>query len=387
MLVAESLDVGGLAEVVASLAQRLPSRGFEIAVLHAPLDGSQPIGRTGQRLIREGVHVLHGDPDSGPDQLRRWHPDVISLHGSADWVRVAAQDGGTPVVETLHGMHEFFDVDPSTLARRFAGAARVVAVSETVRQQFLAVHPEYPGNRVETIPNALASSRPPVHAPRERVRDALGLTDEFLFVSLSRHCLQKNTFGLVSAFTELIPQLPKAHLVVTGRPDDHPYARQVQRLVERGGSRSQIHLRDHLPEPRTLLAAADGFVLDSFFEGWALASMEALALGIPVIMSEVGGAREQLAGATPRGVLVDNPLGDPLAVSWTTMRDARFAQQVNAQQLVESMSTMVSEADLWRSRRAAIAEESQAQFDEDTWLQQHTEVLLSVATRSVSAVD
>ena len=46
--------------------------------------------------------------------------------------------------------------------------------------------------------------------------------------------------------------------------------------------------------PPHLLAAADGFVLDSFFEGWSLASMEALFAGVPMVLSEVGGAREQI---------------------------------------------------------------------------------------------
>jgi glycosyltransferase involved in cell wall biosynthesis len=152
----------------------------------------------------------------------------------------------------------------------------------------------------------------------------------------------------------------------------------VQRLRNDLPCADRIHLRDHAPWPGALLAAADGFVLDSFFEGWSLASMEALAAGLPVVLSDVGGAREQI-GEGERGYLVGNPVGDPLAVDWNSIRAALFAAQPNRDELVGAMSAMVQARDDWRSRREALRAESAVRFHPDRALSGHASVLRDAA--------
>ena len=152
--------------------------------------------------------------------------------------------------------------------------ARVVAVSELVREQYLTRNPTFPRERAVTVPNGVDNlRRRPV--PRSWARDQLGFTDEFLFVSLARYCLQKNTYALLQAFADVAQRCAEVHLLVAGRPDDPVYTRQVGLLAGRLPCASRVHLRGHHPDPAALLAAADAFVLDSFFEGWSLASMEA----------------------------------------------------------------------------------------------------------------
>ena len=68
----------------------------------------------------------------------------------------------------------------------------------------------------------------------------------------------------------------------------------------------------------TLLAGADAFALEFFFEGWSLASVEALFAGLPVVLIKVGWAREQVGDDQRRGLVVSNPLGDPQV--WSTGR-------------------------------------------------------------------
>ncbi|MGO8610190.1 glycosyltransferase, partial [Rhizobium johnstonii] len=68
-------------------------------------------------------------------------------------------------------------------------------------------------------------------------------------------------------------------------------------------------------DARTLLTAADAFVLDSFFEGWPVAATEAAAFGHPVILSDVGGARELVDRDPRRSVLIPNAAGAADGVS------------------------------------------------------------------------
>jgi glycosyltransferase involved in cell wall biosynthesis len=131
-----------------------------------------------------------------------------------------------------------------------------------------------------------------------------------------------------------------------------------------------------------LLTAADGFVLDSFFEGWSLASMEALFAGLPVVLSEVGGAREQIDGSTARGYLVANPLGDPLRVDWEGVGMARYRPQVNRDEFVAAMKRLIADRDDYLANREALATESAARFSAEACLVQHAAVLRAVATGS-----
>ena len=210
------------------------------------------------------------------------------------------------------------------------------------------------------------------------VRERLGLTGQCLFVSLARHCLQKNSYGLVAAFGEFARKHPEAHLVIAGRPEDIRYYRQIARLRDSLPCRERIHLRDHATAPAELLAAADGFVLDSFFEGWPLASMEALFAGVPVVLSDVGGAREQIGDDPSRGYLVSNPLGDPLSVDWDSVGAARYRMQPNRDELVAAMERLVDDREYYLSGREHLAAESAARFSADICLGRHADVLRAV---------
>jgi glycosyltransferase involved in cell wall biosynthesis len=129
-----------------------------------------------------------------------------------------------------------------------------------------------------------------------------------------------------------------------------------------------------------VLAAADAFVLDSFFEGWSLASTEALSAGLPVVLSEVGGAREQVGENGLRGFLVPNPAGgDPDAIDWRTIGRARFCSQVNRVALVEAMCAVVADRDSWREKREELRQDSVKRFSIDVCVQRHAEVLTRAA--------
>jgi glycosyltransferase involved in cell wall biosynthesis len=378
LLVTASLDAGGMDEVVAFLAQRLPASGVDVAVMHAVGDTPSELGRAGNALRAKGIEVVSMHETAGRRWLREWHPDVISAHGAPGWVLEEAASIEIPYVDVLHGMHSLFGVDWSAEEQRSGDVAAVVAVSELVRSQYLAGVPSYPADRVVTIPNGVDTDRQRT-IDRAVARAALGLENEFLFVSLARHCLQKNSFALVSAFDDVASMHRDAHLLVAGRVDDPLYATQVRQLRDRLPDANRIHLRDHAPDPALILSAADAFVLDSFFEGWALASMEALYAGLPTIVSDVGGAREQVGPQGKRGYLVPNPLGDPLIVNWETMRAACYRPQDNRQELVDAMSKVVSERDRWAEQRGELAAESADRFNPDLCVSRHAELLTAVA--------
>lgn len=377
LLVTDSLDVSGMDEFVAFLARGLRGHGVHTAVMIGSDDPGKGVGRLAADLAAEGIDVADPGRAGGAEWMRAWQPDVVSAHGCADWPLEAAADLGIPVVETLHGMHNMFGAPLERVVARRRLLAALVSVSEMVRLQYLALDHDLAADRIITIPNGVDSGRVPA-VSRERARAALGLTDEFLFVSLARHSLQKNGYALASAFDEVAASVPRTHLLVCGRSDDRSYTGQVLALKARLRHGDRLHLRDNTPHVAALLAAADGFALDSFFEGWSLSSMEALATGVPVVMSDVGGAREQLAGGVAKGLLVANPLGDPLAVDWTAIGAARFRPQANRDELVAAL-TSLARGTVALDSRESIAADSLARFDDDLCIARHAHALAAVA--------
>lgn len=382
LIVTSRVDVGGLAEVAALLARKLPDHGMRTAVLDispAPSATGRPSGRIGRALEASGAEIVEADRPRALAWMREWAPDVVSAHGALPaWALPALCQSGVPCVETLHGMHDMFGANWAAEASRAAGLQAIVAVSELVRQQYLAGNPGFPADRVVTIPNGV-DERWRAGADRDAARASLGLGAEFLIVSLARHCLQKNTYALVGAFGEVARWRSEAHLVVSGELEHARYYRRVRRRRESLPCRDRIHLRANAPAPAALLAAADAFALDSFFEGWPLAPMEALCAGVPVVLSDVGGAREQIGGERSRGFLVGNPLGDPLAVDWESAAAARFRPQPNREQLTEAMERVIADRRTYARDRSDLARESAERFSPERCVRRHAEVLRAAA--------
>jgi glycosyltransferase involved in cell wall biosynthesis len=125
----------------------------------------------------------------------------------------------------------------------------------------------------------------------------------------------------------------------------------------------QIHLCGPCPDVPTVLAAADGFVVDPFFEaGFPLALMEALCAGVPVVISDVAGAHEKMGESGCRGFVVNNPLGDPDAMDWRSMGRAQFRSQSNRTVLAEAMSAVIADRDRWRDARSLASGRNYAVF-------------------------
>jgi glycosyltransferase involved in cell wall biosynthesis len=385
LLVTHALDVGGMDQMVAFLARGLPRHGVDTTVLHCrdfAVGQTGPGGRLARALAAEGVAVAKVVEEDIPGWIRAHAPDVISAHGTAGFVLDAAEALGIPFVDTLHNsMHGLLD-EPGWQheAARARRVSALVAVSDLVRRQYLDHIPGLPPDRIVTIENGVAFERL-AQVDQRRARDMLGLGDEFVFLCLARHMPQKNTIGLVRAFADVAEAWPQAHLLISGEVQDPLYFAQELRLRDQSRHAARIHLRGHCPRPEVLFAAADAFVLNSFYEGGPLVSMEALCAGIPVVLSDAGAARAQLGPDGQRGHLVPNPLGDPIAVDAAAVRAARYRRHANHDALVAAMGSVIRDRTHWAGRRNRLRDESIARFHPDACLNAHARVLARAAGR------
>jgi len=237
--------------------------------------------------------------------FHEFRPDVVHTH-------MAVQRYVFPVllrhrtVVAIHTMHNLAEHETDAFGRlvhRFAFRNRVLPIG--ISQEVSAsVKRMYGLECKAVIPNCI-----PVenyrHKPEDRVRwrEENGLSsDAVVFTCVGRLEPQKNPLLLLQAFAEL--KDPSAHLVLSGggslRERLHGYA-QANKLCDR------VHLIGKQNNVPSVLAASDVFVLSSNWEGNPLAVMEAMAAGLPVIATQVGGVPE-LVQSGHQGLLV--PAGD-----------------------------------------------------------------------------
>ena len=113
---------------------------------------------------------------------------------------------------------------------------------------------------------------------------------------------------------------------------DAGYHDRLRKEIAASGIDGAMVFAGHREDIEALLAMADAFLLPSFWEGWSLALAEARCANLPVVVTDVGGAREQLAGGGGR--LVRPPFESITDMDYATINqylhrdDPRFARDL-----------------------------------------------------------
>jgi glycosyltransferase involved in cell wall biosynthesis len=293
-----------------------------------------------------------------PAEWRRWleaaAPAIVSTHFvDEEFVREASAYGA-PVFETVHNTYAWFDAAAWEREKRKLGLLTgVIAVSPLVAEYYARRVGAAPTTHL--IPNGVHPGRA-ASVPRTWARSHWDLpADATVFVHLGRRTIQKNLVGLIDAFGDVAEREPRAILLLAGGEGEPSYRRDVRRARRRLRARDSVRLLPHQPHVGALLSAADAYVSNSFFEGWSVAASEALWHGLPLVLSDCGGSRELVGPDGARGLVVPNPLGDPLEAEWARIRSPRAdALAANREALTLAMLDIVGSLERWAARRAEL---------------------------------
>lgn len=317
-----SLEPGGAEAVLVDLARAAPAAGLELAVM--PL--VRPRDERYLAALRElDVPVLAVDLPSRWDVrafprslslLREWQPDVVHTHlKHADLVgAVTARRLRLPMVSTLHVIDDGAGAVAGFKRRlaatgRLTTAARTITVSEAQRRWYLDAFPGAHPDRVVTIHNGIvdpgrhsAAGRPESDA----VRRCLGIPGEAVVVAQVGLLREgKGHRDLITALG-LLSDIPDLRILIVG---DGP----MRRSLELAGVpvRERLQFTGYRDDVPALLEAADMVVQPSEFDALPTALIQALAAGLPIVATAVGGIPEIV---TPdEGILV--PPRNPVALA------------------------------------------------------------------------
>ncbi|MBG6056119.1 glycosyltransferase involved in cell wall biosynthesis [Salinibacterium sp. CAN_S4] len=340
-IVTDKLDVGGIGSVVETLAIGLSEFGVR------PVIVCQGDGARAQRLRDAGVRVISvADGTIETSAVIDAGADVVQVHSAPPVLEQAAIDSGLPVVAVLHNTEIHYSRRQWIgFAALYSHASSAIAVSHVVREFHRHRLSPSSEDRFVVIPNG-SPNRPLVNeaarrAARVGLSETVGqdLTDAVVFICLARYDAQKNIAGTVSSFLRAVDStdLP-LHLVIAGDPSDWVELRRADGIRRRSRHRDRVHLLGQ-SDARSLLDAGDGFVLDSFFEGWPVAATEALEAGLPLVLSDVGGAVELVGRDPARSIVVPNATGPAVEVTDSRVGWARWrsGRQPNAKHLATAI--------------------------------------------------
>lgn len=218
---------------------------------------------------------------------------------------------GVPVTITLRGTEARHARDPvlrPLLRQALDGATRLFAVAQSLKQ--VAVDLGIPPAKIEVIGNGVDLQR---FRGLERggARAALGIAPQVpVLISVGGLVERKGLHRVI----ELLPALRQCwpgltYLIVGGPSAEGDMRSELDALVARLQLGAAVRFLGPLPPAQLSvpLSAADVFVLATRNEGWANVFLEAMACGLPVVTTDVGGNREVVNG-DELGIIV--PFGD-----------------------------------------------------------------------------
>lgn len=286
--------------------------------------------------------------------LRRERPDVLHTHNPKPGVygRIVGRLAGVPrVVNTVHGLYA---TPEDRWAKRAvvyaleAVASRCSHVELVQNEEDLALLTRWRlsapakthllGNGVDLArfdPGPAAEAR----ARRTSARAALGVTDDRVVVGCVGRLVAEKGYPELFAAAE---RLGDGYVVLAVGPDDPTKADAIDAADRRRGEAAGVRFLGMRTDVDDLYRAMDVFVLPSHREGFPRAAMEAAAMGLPVVATDIRGCRQVVApGET--GALV--PVDD-----------------VDA--LVGAIATLGTDAALRARQGAAARARAEANFDE-----------------------
>ena len=285
--------VGGAEQSMAQLAAYMKQQKatVEIVSLRTP-------GAVGVQLAKEGfkVHTLDMENIPTPMQVFKlrqiittFQPDLVHamLYSAIEMCRVLRYVTKFRLVTTPH-----FDMSKQpyllqALDRTLKSMDAMSFAESLYTAQYLIGHQKYLKSRVYLLPNSIDRKRfARDFTKRQQIRAKWGVSmRETVFICVGRLAPEKNQILLLKAFKKMLAKHPSARVVLVG---DGPERNNLELFVTSNDLTGKVIFEGEKTQVDVFLSGADVFVLPSNIESLPLALLEALAAGLPCLVSKVG---------------------------------------------------------------------------------------------------
>jgi glycosyltransferase involved in cell wall biosynthesis len=344
LVVTDEMEVGGSQRQIVHLLRGLRSRGRQAELLYF-----RERSHLVDALEADEVPVHRIDKRGAVDPAFIWRLQRFLRAGRFDvvhafsitaelWVRLVLPFvPGLRLVSSVRGLG-LAGPDWHWRAKRWIVRGSSAVISNTrAGAELVARRCAVPVQGIDIVPNGLELPPMPTACDRAAARRGLGLTEgNALLLFVGRLVPEKNLPLLMEAVSRLPPsQRPLVWLAGEG-----PERRRVEAEVARLGLGDHVRLLGERTDTRVLMRAADLLVLPSREEGLSNVLLEAMASGLPVIATAVGGSPE----------LIDDRV------------TGRLLPSDDAATLAETIATLVANADERLRLAAAARAQAESRF-------------------------
>ncbi|MBR6165053.1 MAG: glycosyltransferase [Clostridia bacterium] len=308
-----SLSVGGGQMVAAQIVKNIDKTGIEISVLCYE-------GQTYSELEKEvekncSVEFLHERGKITPGKMLRIFaeiskrkPDIVHVHlGGMAYAVPWALLHNIPLLITAHTRPD--QAFPAAVLPLIKWGLkkkkiRIAAVSEEnliLMQQYFCIHDK----RIVCINNGVEIEK--FYQKKH---------NHFTFINVSRQDDNKNQAAIIYAFSKIKQVHPDAKLILAG---DGPTHQQLIRLVKELNMESSVDLPGMVSDPEQYYAVSDVYIQSSHREAMPMSVLEALASGLPIISTDVGGLKDVIHG---NGFIIPDHDDDALSEAMIRMISA-----------------------------------------------------------------
>ena len=368
-LVDQLTELGGGERVLFELARELPKKGFRVAVAtfrDLPDPASFLLCNNitllpfrscfSRQAIRVAVQLRH--------LIRTQQVDIVqtSFETSDTFGALVARLAGVRHVISSRRDMGILRTAKHRIAYRLLGGSysAIIAVSDGVRQKHVAID-HLRSERVHTIYNGLNLDRFRLNDHRDATRRMLHLPSEApLVTTVANVNAWKGLDIFLKAAAVIHAKLPSAHFAIAGDWTDRELVASLQALAVSLGVSHHCHLLGRVADVPSLLLASDLFALLSRSEGFPNAVLEAMAAGLPVVATAVGGtpeaiyhgqtgflvANEDAAGAAEHliALLSDEPLRRRMGDAGRERVERQFSTQTMVDKHVELYDALLSDS-------------------------------------------
>lgn len=319
------LDVGGLENGLVNLINRMPAERFRHAIIC--LTDYSAFRRRIQRSD-VAVFALHKPPGNNlVVHFKLWRllmqlrPDIVHTRniGALEATLPAALAGVSVRIHSEHG-YDVADLDGSNQKYQWIRRAlkpfvhQYIALSRDL-ERYLREKIHVPATRVAQVYNGVDTTLfHPARAGRESLPcQGFAGPDQFVIGTVGRMQAVKDPVTLARAFVRLLHVMPdgarRLRLVMVG---DGPFKQQALTVIEEAGAAKLVWFAGERDDVARIMRGLDLFVLPSIAEGISNTILEAMACGLPILATRVGGNPELIeTGVT--GTLVPRDDAESMA--------------------------------------------------------------------------
>ena len=330
------MTIGGAQQVIRQLIEGMDKTEFEHQIVC--IDGT--LGELGEILQEQGIKVHLLNRQEGFDyalikQIRKLIKEnqihVLHCHQYTPYFYgvLAAIFTKAKVIFTEHGR---FYPDYGTWKRKLVNPIlnlftyKITAISKATKAA-LVKYENFPENSIEVIYNGIADKS---HIPvdKDKVKEEFNIPrHKTIFGTISRLQPIKNQQMMIRAFKMVHDEQSDTHLLIVG---DGAIRSELETLTE------ELHIKDNVTftgfqkDPFPFHHVIDIFLLSSFSEGTSMTLLEAMSLGKPAVVTDVGGNPELITDQENGFVVPSDEVGRIVESCMKFLKDLQLTAQLGS---------------------------------------------------------